>query len=282
MLGSMALSIPFIEFTGQLLIKKKQSKSEHYSVPYLIDYLKYLKNNKLGQIIDVGNFENDINNGLIFETNIPISYGLGSSGAIVASIFNQYKVNDIKKLHELQKVFSRMEAYYHGSSSGLDPLVSYINKPILVNEYSLPEITTLPQKNEKTKVSAFLLDTKTVGETQPLVTWFMDKITDVDFKKAIVHELIPINNNCIINTLEGESKSLLKNVKKVSEFTLNNFVPMIPSHLIPKWKQGIESNNYYLKLCGSGGGGMMLGFTNDIDNAINHLSEFNLKIIFNF
>ena len=34
------------------------------------------------------------------------------------------------------------------------------------------------------------------------------------------------------------------------------------------WAKGIESNDYFLKLCGSGGGGYILGFSEDFEKAI--------------
>ena len=45
MKGSMALSIPFGNYTGQLLfdLTAKRSKSNHYSVAYLVDYFRFLQ-----------------------------------------------------------------------------------------------------------------------------------------------------------------------------------------------------------------------------------------------
>ena len=51
----------------------------------------------------------------------------------------------------------------------------------------------------------------------------------------------------------------------VSEVVLENFKPMIPSAFHKVWQHGIETNDYYLKLCGSGGGGYILGFTKDFN-----------------
>jgi mevalonate kinase len=39
---------------------------------------------------------------------------------------------------------------------------------------------------------------------------------------------------------------------------LNNFKP-IPEQFHAIWQKGIDTNDYYLKLCGSGGGGYILG-----------------------
>lgn len=263
--GSMALSIPFEKYKGQLLFDKtsNNSQSNHYSVAYLIEYFKFLEESKLGNQINLTLFKQEIEQGLIFKTNIPISYGLGSSGAIVASIYYAYAFNKTNNLTKLKSIFSKMESYYHGKSSGLDPLVSYLNKAILINENGELNTVKLPPKNPNTNASIFLLDTKTTGETQPLVNWFLKEYEKLEYKNKIQNTLIPTNNNAIKNFLSQDFNSLLEDIKSISQFTLNNFKPMIPPSIEEIWKKGLQSDNYYLKLCGSGGGGMMLGFTNN-------------------
>lgn len=273
MKGSMALSIPFEKYTGQLLYDQsaKNLKSNHYSVAYLVDYFNFLEKSGLGNNINLTFFKQDIEKGLIFETNIPISYGLGSSGAIVASIYDAYANNPSTELDKLKTVFSKMESYYHGKSSGLDPLVSYLNKAILINEEGELKTVSLPKGNKNSYSGIFLLDTKTVGETQPLVNWFLKEYEKENFKKKIQNTLIPANNNSIKNYLSGDFNSLLNDLKSISQFTFDNLKPMIPSSIEEIWKKGLETDNYYLKLCGSGGGGMMLGFTNNLTQTIKEL-----------
>jgi len=264
--GSMALSIPFEKYNGQLLFDKssQNSKSNHYSVAYLIDYFNFLQESGFENQINIDVFKQDIEHGIIFETNIPISYGLGSSGAIVASIYDNYALNKSEKLDELKNVFSKMESYYHGKSSGLDPLVSFLNKAILINENGEINTVNLPYKSANSNSGIFLLDTKTVGETQPLVNWFLSEYNNKNFENRIQNNLIPVNNNSIKNFLSGDFNSLLQDVKSISQFTLDNFKPMIPDSVEEIWKNGLKTDDYYLKLCGSGGGGMMLGFTNNL------------------
>ena len=57
---------------------------------------------------------------------------------------------------------------------------------------------------------------------------------------------------------------------------------MIPAQFHKLWKKGIDTNAYYLKLCGSGGGGYMLGFTEDIDMAREALKDHKLEVVYNF
>ena len=57
---------------------------------------------------------------------------------------------------------------------------------------------------------------------------------------------------------------------------------MIPDKFKKLWKEGIDSNSYYLKLCGSGGGGFILGFTENYEQAAAKLKDQNLQVIYKF
>lgn len=284
MKGSMALSIPNHKLSGQLLFEElnNNNSSKHYSVVYLLEYIDFLVKNNFENLIDIPSFKSDLKNGLYFDCNIPISYGLGSSGAIVASIYDAYAIKQSTKLDELKINFSKMESYYHGKSSGLDPLVSYLNKAILISDKGELKTVNLPKENKNSNLVIFLLDTKTVGETQPLVNWFLKEYENSSYKNKIQNELVPLNNKSITNFLSGSYISLLSDVKSISEFTFHNFKPMIPSSIEKIWNIGLETDSYYLKLCGSGGGGMMLGFTDDINKLQTLSLNFKISILFEF
>jgi mevalonate kinase len=48
------------------------------------------------------------------------------------------------------------------------------------------------------------------------------------------------------------------------------------------WKNGLQTNDYYLKLCGSGGGGYILGFAPDLDKARAALKPYQLEVVYQF
>ena len=73
-----------------------------------------------------------------------------------------------------------------------------------------------------------------------------------------------------------------KNVKKLSKVVLKHFKPMIPDTFHQLWENGIETNDYYLKLCGSGGGGYILGFTEDYQKAQESLKGYKLELVYRF
>ena len=91
-----------------------------------------------------------------FDSSIPQGYGVGSSGALVASIYDQYAADKITilenltrdKLLNLKAIFSLMESFFHGKSSGLDPLNSYLSLPILINSKTNIEPAGIPSQKE--------------------------------------------------------------------------------------------------------------------------------------
>mgnify|MGYP007026655444 FL=1 len=71
-------------------------------------------------------------------------------------------------------------------------------------------------------------------------------------------------------------------MKTLSKVVLENFKPMIPKDFHQLWAKGIESDDYFLKLCGSGGGGYILGFSKDFQKAKESLSDYKLELVYNF
>ena len=102
------------------------------------------------------------------------------------------------------------------------------------------------------------------------------------FRNMIRNQFKKYNDECIHAFLNGDMKPLFHNLKELSGLLLENFKPMIPSVFHKYWKQGLDSNAYYLKLCGSGGGGFILGFTQDIDRAKKLLKDQKLEVIYKF
>jgi mevalonate kinase len=54
---------------------------------------------------------------------------------------------------------------------------------------------------------------------------------------------------------------------------------MIPDRFKPCWKDGLTSNDFSLKLCGSGGGGYLLGFTENLTKTQKYFKEKQIDII---
>lgn len=291
---SKGLSIPYNFYNGALKIEKEQTEitqKSNASLKRFADFLQEVEaeQKELVQFDFIALFS-DIEKGLYFDSSIPQGYGVGSSGALVAAIYDKYATNKITvlenltrdKLLALKKIFGAMESFFHGNSSGLDPLNSYLSLPILINSQEHIEPAGIPYQQTNGKGAVFLLDSGTISETAPMVQIFMENMKKEGFRNIIKDQFIKHTDACVDDFLQGDVKSLFGNLKQLSKVVLDNFKPMIPKKFHELWQHGIETNAYYLKLCGSGGGGYMLGFTEDIEKAQEALKGHKLEVVYNF
>ena len=285
---SKGLSIPYNFYKGALKIPNKKNSISKSSNDILKDFLNYLKQRKIN--LDLVKFASDLDKGLYFDSSIPKGYGIGSSGALVAAIYDKYAFEKItvlenltqEKLLRLKKIFSDMESFFHGKSSGLDPLNSYLSIPILINSKREIKVTGIPTQKSNGNGAVFLMDSGKIGSTAPMVSIFMDKMKKDGFRKIINEKFIKHTNLCVDDFLKGDLKSLFDNTKKLSKIVLDNFKPMIPKEFHNVWQRGIENNSYFLKLCGSGGGGYILGFTENFKEAKEQLKDHKLEVVYYF
>ena len=291
---SKGLSIPYNFYNGALKVSDLSdavSLKSNESLHRFTTYLEQLQNEQPELVsFDIERLKSDVAKGMYFDSSIPQGYGVGSSGALVAAIYDQYANHKItvlenltrEKLLVLKTVFGQMESFFHGKSSGLDPLNSYLSIPILINSKDNIEATGIPTQSADGKGAVFLLDSGIIGETAPMVTIFMENLKDKGFRTMLKNQFTKYTDLCVENFLGGDLKSLLSNTKKLSKVVLNNFKPMIPEQFHGIWQQGIDTNDYYLKLCGSGGGGYILGFTEDLEKAKVALKDYKLEVVYNF
>lgn len=292
--NSKGLSIPYNFYNGALKVDENPdevAKASNKSLARFANYLEELQqqNPELVQF-DIASLKQDVEAGMYFDSTIPQGYGVGSSGALVASIYDKYAFDKItvlenltrEKLLKLKQIFGEMESFFHGKSSGLDPLNSYLSLPILINSKDDIEPAGIPSQTPDGKGAVFLLDSGSVGETAPMVNIFMENMKQEGFRKMIKNQFVKHTDACVEDFLKGDVKSLFGNVKQLSKTVLRNFKPMIPASFHDLWKQGLDTNDYYLKLCGSGGGGYILGFTEDIDKARKALKDYKLEVVYNF
>jgi len=288
---SKGLSIPYNFYNGALKMNGNSTEEAIKSNQGLKAFVSHL--NQIDTEIVVFDFDKlraDVNAGMYFDSSIPQGYGVGSSGALVAAIYDKYAQDKItvlenltrEKLLKLKLIFSEMESFFHGKSSGLDPLNSYLSIPILINSKDNIEATGIPSQKNEGKGAVFLLDSGVTGETAPMVSIFMDNMKQEGFRKMLKDQFIKHTDACVDDFLKGDIKSLFINTKHLSKVVLNHFKPMIPNQFHELWKKGIETNEYYLKLCGSGGGGYILGFTENFERAKQSLKDYKLEVVYNF
>ena len=126
--NSKGLSIPYNFFNGALKSSKNLDSTAKESNKSLEKFALYLKENTNDELVvfDTESLLKDINNGLYFDSSIPQGYGVGSSGALVAAIYDKYAHDKItvlenltrEKLLKLKAIFGHMESFFHGNSSG--------------------------------------------------------------------------------------------------------------------------------------------------------------------
>ncbi|MEZ4859065.1 MAG: mevalonate kinase [Flavobacteriaceae bacterium] len=291
---SKGLSIPYNFYNGALKIDEYHTVGTFRSNDNLRRFSAYLEKLQKEQpklvTFDLERLKEDIAKGLYFDSSIPQGYGVGSSGALVAAIYDKYATEKItvlenltrEKLLQLKGIFAEMESFFHGKSSGLDPLNSYLSLPILINSKDHIEPAGIPSQTESGKGAVFLLDSGITGETAPMVHIFMEKMKQEGFRNMLKNQFVKHTDACVEDFLKGDVTSLFGNIKHLSKVVLDNFKPMIPKEFHKLWKKGIDTNAYYLKLCGSGGGGYMLGFTEDLEKAKTALKDYKLEVVYTF
>jgi mevalonate kinase len=291
---SKGLSIPYNFYNGALKIDEHHTMFTHKSNQTLKRFSAYLENlqEEKPELVtfDIEKLKIDIEAGLYFDSSIPQGYGVGSSGALVAAIYDKYAADKTtilenltrNKLLGLKEIFAEMESFFHGKSSGLDPLNSYLSLPILINSKDNIEPAGIPSQPQNATGAVFLLDSGITGETAPMVQIFMENMKKEGFRNMLKDQFVKHTDACVDDFLNGDLKSLFTNIKQLSNVVLDNFKPMIPKEFHSLWKKGIDTNSYYLKLCGSGGGGYILGFTEDIVKAREALKNYKLEVVYNF
>ena len=285
------LSIPYNFYKGALKISDTKNDQAQISNQKLTEFVDYLeKINRTLVTFNIKQLREDLSRGLYFDSSIPQGYGIGSSGALVAAVYDRYAHNKITilenltrvKLLKLKQIFGQMESFFHGKSSGLDPLNSFLSLPILIHSKDILEPTGIPSQPKAGKGAVFLLDSGSMGETAPMVNIFMQNMESPSFRKMIKEQFISYSDRCVEHFLSGDIISLFGDLKQLSKTVLTHFKPMIPEQFHALWKTGIDTNAYYLKLCGSGGGGYILGFTEDITKAQSVLKDHRLEVIYTF
>jgi mevalonate kinase len=293
--NSKGLTIPYTHFTGQLSYINDDKYTDYefalQSNKQLKEFLLFmLELEAKGEMPCSINFKilaSDIEKGLYFESNIPQGYGIGSSGALVASIYDKYCLNKIeasesitgKDISRLREIFSKLESLFHGQSSGIDPLNCYLQHPLLIHSREDIAITGIPRSKFENEGVIFLVDTGKIGKTGPLVNHFLEQMRFKDYENIFKTDYIPWVNQCISDILSGNMRSFFESLIKVSTFQLKHFTNMIPENFMPAWKWGLDSGKFQLKLCGSGGGGFLLGFTTDYQASKKYFADLHHDLI---
>ena len=267
-----ALMIPLKRFSAQWRfashLEASGGAASNASLRRFANYLSTLESTK--DIIDIQRLQRDLNLGLFLSSDVPSGYGLGSSGTLVAAVYDGYAKQKTDDLLHLKTLFGQMESHFHGSSSGIDPLQCYLGKPFKITPKNV-EILKEDFLNKDIRIC--LIDTKIKSNTKPLVEHFKQQRENLDFLNRFQAEYLPCVKACIEAMISVDKELFFKSLKQLSQGQLQFLRPMITENTLDLFTTDFGFN-FGVKISGSGGGGYVLGFTDDVEKASDSLKDF--------
>lgn len=263
---STALMVPLKKFSAQWQFPDDAKNSRAVaSNGSLRKFCQYLSDDALlSQLVDVNRFVKDLDKGLFLPSDVPTGYGLGSSGTLVAAVFDRYALQRISDLMELKKIFGLMESFFHGSSSGIDPLQCYLGKPFKISADKGVEL--LDDGFLKKNIHVCLIDTKIKSNTKPLVEYFKKQREDAGYLNRFQQEYVPQVRSCINSMVAGKNEAFFASLKQLTKGQMEFLRPMITDNTLDLFMADHDFH-FGVKISGSGGGGYVLGFTDDVVSA---------------
>jgi mevalonate kinase len=269
-----ALMIPFRDCYGvwktDPSLAAPGALSSNKSIRRFSQYLA--ADEELGLMFDFPRLDAELNAGLFFDSNVPTGYGLGSSGMLSAAVYQRFALRHVDDFMELKRILGRMESCFHGSSSGIDPLQCYLNQPFKITPQG---VALLEEDFIPSDIHVFLADTGIKSNTKPLVQYFKKKRDEADYLLAFQSEYVPCVSACIDQLIAGEKESFFTSLRQLTEGQMRFLRPMITDNAIDLF---IEKPNFHfgVKISGSGGGGYVLGFTDDKKKTAEFMNDYNL------
>ena len=267
-----ALMIPLTKFSAQWRFASHLDASggaaSNASIKRFADYLSTLDG--VNDIFDLQRLNHDLRYNLFLDSNVPSGYGLGSSGTLVAAVYDGYVKQKTNDLLQLKTLFGKMESYFHGSSSGIDPLQCYLGKPFKITPEGVQLLSDDFLKND---IHICLIDTKIKSNTKPLVDHFKQQRKNVEFLSSFQSEYVPCVTSCIDSMIQTDTNLFFNSLKQLTKSQTEFLRPMITDNTMDLFTSDFDFN-FGVKISGSGGGGYVLGFTDDVERASALLKDF--------
>ena len=157
-----------------------------------------------------------------------------------------------------------------------------LNQPILYKNANDVAPVTIPNKKEDGKHVIFLLNTGIERQTSKMVTQFKDLYKEDAYKQKVDGALTTYTNDSIYSFLSEDTQSLYQNLDKLIHFQLDEMNFLIPPSFQKSITTGLDNGDYFLKICGAGGGGFMLGFTENWTATQEQLKGSELEVIYRY
>lgn len=269
--GSQGIALPYSPFFGELSSAGTADKVSQ--TLKLNEFYEYLEGSQLlSETMDLARFKSDLENGCYFKSNIPQGYGIGSSGALCAALYAKY-ANDFERkdkytnqeLKSLKDKMALMESFYHGTSSGVDCLISLVNLPCLIKSRSHVEIIENPHLDSFG--SFYLFDSGAARKTTSFVHHFLERYEQDDQYKSDINTFSELTDILIYQLVSHDPHDFEKNFYELSRMQYLHFSQMIPDRVKSIWLKGLETKEYSFKLSGAGGGGYFIVYSkNKLDD----------------
>ncbi len=253
--GATALSLPVHQFGGHWAWAGKHGKP-----PMQGRLPEFAKSDVLRAIpeMDCEAFASELSRGLWLRSNVPGGYGLGSSGVVCAAVLERYLQEKPDDINLLKEYFSLIEGFFHEKSSGIDPLTSYLDQPVVVKNKTEAKIIEWPKWENHLQI--FLLDSRQTRTSGKVMHQFLDKTKDPKFATLLDNYIETVHEPMAEAFLEGDFDKFWHHIGDVSAFQWQHQQFLIPESLDHRWSEGLRTDDYFLKICGAGGGGFSLLF----------------------
>lgn len=253
--------------------EKVISPDETYS-SLIRDWCFYIEKHNLP--LDTSRILHDWENGRRFVTDIPTGYGLGSSGVLTALFYDLYKTCEVPRdINILKQVLGKIESFFHGQSSGLDPLISYTNQPLLVRQGNVEHVDNIDLQG----LNIYLMDSGTHRSTARWVNSFKEKMKcDPLFSRVITTTLKDHVDHAIQICTRTSAGDLSAIISQISDYQRKWWSWMIPPTALSRWDEISSSEkSSIVKFCGAGGGGYFLVFSReDLETEFPYLRKIEL------
>lgn len=268
-MGGSALAVPNLKFYGQWMLEPSNQQKEG-----LVKLLSHIRSQPtLAILLDISGFEAAICEGWYFQSNIPLGYGLGSSGALVAAVMDcfgsklSFDTRTSAELIGLKNTLANMECAFHGVSSGIDPLVSYLNKGVHIIDKS--DLVLLEKPIDL--IHFFLIDSKISRSTTPLVGAYNSVYHNDQQFHDVQNQIAYLNQLAIAQLISRDLDQVWQSFNQISalqyeSYTNTKSCGQITDFIKPIWEASLTDTTYAIKLCGAGGGGVFLGMALNVDD----------------
>ena len=207
---------------------------------------------------------------LSVDSDIPHDYGLGSRGALTALVYARYRRSPTDPpLADLRRRLGQLESFFHGRSSGLDPLVCYLRAAVHVRADG--SVAMLPTPPLATAAGRwFLLDARQPKAGHAAIARFRESARDDGFRQNFLRPALASTAELIAGA-QDTPVTWVAQLRRLSGLQLAYLPWLIPEHVAATWRRLLETDAAYLKLCGAGGGGYFLGWApngSDVGNGL--------------